>query len=248
MEYLYKYYPIKDYALDDLNREEICFNTMSAFNDIQEGKFNMQAKESDPYHLSESLAERLSEDFSDLIIFQYRVLSLTTRYDMSYMWENYAQGGMGFCIEYNYHNLQNISTNIGRMDYRDNKAPHAYFEDSLNNARFIELVSEILFSKEEKWNNECEVRLIYKISQNEIELTDMEEFLKHKWEKASEYEYMSDIITLNHYKSPKRIMKKCIPNKIYLGPNINKDNEEKIREIISNRQYKCEKITGNCLL
>jgi len=241
-EYLYKYYPIVNYALNSLAREDVCFNSMSAFNDIQEGKFSMAAREAGPFQLKEKLAARIAEDYSDLIIFKVRVLSLTKSCDMNYMWENYAKNGTGFCIEYKYQNLQDISTDLKKIDYCNDKTPNAYFEDTISELDFSREVQKILFTKEENWKDECEVRLIYVMSQEEIELTDINDFLENKWNQMSEYEYTSDIMTRMHYKCPKRIMKKCVPNKVYLGPDIEKKDEDRIRSIISGRQYTCEKM------
>ncbi len=44
-DYLYKYYPIVDYALQNLKNEKVCFNSMRTFNDKREGEFHMTAKE-----------------------------------------------------------------------------------------------------------------------------------------------------------------------------------------------------------
>lgn len=75
-------------------------------------------------------------------------------------------------------------------------------------------------------------------------LIDIEEFIENKYSQtSSEYEYVSDFFIRQRCKFPMRIMKKCVPNKIYLGPQINKESEEEIKEIIMNRNYVCEKIS-----
>lgn len=244
-EYLYKYYPIVDYALNSLDREEVCFNSMRAFNDKQEGLFHMEARESGFYNLDERLAERIGAEYSERIIFQYRVLSLTTKCNMKYMWENYAQNGSGFCIEYRCQDLISISTDADKIKYSSKKEPNAYFEDPIQMLDWDRELCKILFTKEEKWKNECEVRLTYKISSDLIEPVDMEEFLENKWQSDSEYEYWSKFITKEHFKCPKRIMKRCIPNKIYLGPYMSEENENRIKQIISGRAYTFERIMAD---
>lgn len=241
-EYLYKYYPIVEYALASLEREEVCFNSMKAFNDDQEGKFHMAARESGVYDLHEKLAERIGEEYSEKIIFQYRILSLTTKFNMKYMWEKYAQNGTGFCIEYQYQDLINISTDVDKIEYFSEKEPNAYFEDSIHMLDWNRELCKILFTKEEKWKNECEVRLTHIITSDLFEPVDINEFLE-KWNNDSEYEYWSEFITKKHFKCPKRIMKKCIPNKIYLGPYMSEENENRIKQILSGRPYTFEKIT-----
>lgn len=76
-EYLYKYYPIIDYALQSLKNEEVCFNSMRAFEDKREGEFHMAAKEPGPFELNDKVSNWLSEEYSDRIIGQIRVLCLT---------------------------------------------------------------------------------------------------------------------------------------------------------------------------
>lgn len=67
---------------------------------------------------------------------------------MKYMWEKYASNGTGFCIEYKYQDLLQISTDINEVFYSDENSPNAYFEDSLNDLAFAKAVCEILFIKE----------------------------------------------------------------------------------------------------
>lgn len=243
-EYLYKYYPIVDYALQSLKNEEVCFNSMRAFRDKREGKFHMAAKEPGLFGLNEKVAGWLSVEYSDRIIGQIRVLSLTKKYNMKYMWEKYANNGAGFCIEYKCQDLLQISTDISEILYSDENGLNAYFEDSLNDESFSKAVREILFTKEKKWELENETRLIYKLPPEMGKLIGIDEFMENKYsQKSSECEYVSDFIMRQHYKFPMRIMKKCVPNKIYLGPQISKESEEIIKEIISNRNYVCEKIS-----
>ena len=242
-EYLYKYYPIIDYALQSLKNEEVCFNSMRAFEDKREGEFHMAAKEPGLFELNDKVSNWLSEEYSDRIIGQIRVLSLTKKCNMRYMWEKYAGNGTGFCIEYKHQDLLRISTDVQEIFYSDENRPNAYFEDSLDDLSFANAVCEVLFTKEKKWELENETRLIYKIPPEMGKLIDIEEFMEFKYSpKSSEYEYVSDFLMRQHCKFPKRIMKKCIPNKIYFGPKINKESEEKIKEIISNRSNICERI------
>ena len=242
-DYLYKYYPIVDYALQNLKNEKVCFNSMRTFNDKREGEFHMTAKEPGSFELNDKISNWLSEEYSDRIIGQIRVLSLTKKCNMRYMWEKYAGDGTGFCIEYKYQDLLRISTDVQEVCYSDENRPNLYFEDPLDNKIFEKSVREVLFTKEKKWESENEIRLIYKIPPEMGELIDINEFIEFKYgSKPSEYEYVSDFLTQRHYKFRKRIMKKCIPNKIYLGSKINKESEEKIKEIISNRSYICERI------
>lgn len=76
-EYLYKYYPIVDYALQSLINEEVCFNSMRAFEDKREGEVHMASKERGLFELNEKVSNWLSAEYSDRIIGQIRVLSLT---------------------------------------------------------------------------------------------------------------------------------------------------------------------------
>lgn len=240
-KYLYKYYPIRDYSINNLINEEVCFNSMNEFNDTLEGKYNVVAKEKGVYNIGELLAERLGKEYSSYIIFNYRVLSLTIGYDFKYMWENYAENGTGFCIEYKYQDLLNISDDVESITYYNRKEPDMYLEEKMNQLDLKERVKKVLFTKEEKWKNEYEVRLTYIIKNKEVELTDIDDYLENN-NTSSKYEYTCDFLTKRHFKSPKRIIKKCVPNKIYLGYNIKMENEYKIKQILLNKYYKYEKI------
>lgn len=83
--------------------------------------------------------------------------------------------------------------------------------------------------------------MIIRIQNKEIEHTDINDYLENN-NISSEYEYMCDALTKKHYKPPKRIIKKCVPNKIYLGYDISNENEHRIEQILSNRNYRYEKI------
>ena len=50
----------------------------------------MAAKEPGPFELNDKVSNWLSEEYSDRIIGQIRVLSLTKKCNMRYMWEKYA--------------------------------------------------------------------------------------------------------------------------------------------------------------
>lgn len=239
---LYKYYPIVEYALENLKNEEICFNTMSAFEDKTEGQFVMKSKTTDPYNLGEKLAIRVGNEISDKIIFLYRILCLTCSKDQEYMWENYAGRKTGFCIEYKCQDLQSISNIMCEITYENKKIPNSYFEDSLDYNEFQKEIENILFKKEICWGKENETRIINKVSNDMIREVEISEYLAKKWDVKSRNEYYADYLTKKHFNAPKRIMKKCIPHKIYLGPNILKKDEEQIREIIQGRQYEAEKL------
>jgi hypothetical protein len=240
--YLYKYYPIVEYALESLKNEEICFNTIRAFKDKTEGQFIMKSKRTDPYNLGENLAIRMGNEISDRIIFLYRILCLTCSKDQEYMWEKYAGGKTGFCIEYKCQDLQSISSIMCDIMYGNKKTPNCYFEDSLDNNEFKKEIKNILFKKEIDWDKEKETRIINKVSNDMIREVEISEYLTKKWDVKSTNEYFADFSTRKHFKAPKRIMRKCIPHKIYLGPNILEKNEEQIRRIIQGRQYEAEKL------
>ena len=61
------------------------------------------------------------------------------------MWNNYAGGKTGFCIEYECQDLQSISSIVREMTYENKKIPNSYFEDSLDYNEFQKEIRNILF-------------------------------------------------------------------------------------------------------
>lgn len=240
-KYLYKYYPIEDYSLTNLEKEEICFNSMSCFNDLCEGVFTVKTRKPD-LELAISASDMVGEAYSEQIRFRFRVLSLTTRYDKRYMWDEYAQHGAGFCIEYNYEDIKSISHYLGEVEYCNDDEPNAYLEDNMDLTKLYREIFKKLYTKTEEWKNEFEVRAVHVIPITEYKKIDVAEYIKCFCDQNSEWQFLYDHYTKQHYKSQKRILKRCIPNKIIIGPNIDERSEKQIRSIALNRQYECEKI------
>lgn len=175
----------------------------------------------------------------------YRILCLTRSKDQEYMWNNYAGDKTGFCIEYERENLKSISSIMREMTYESKKIPNSYFEDSLDRNKFEREIDNVLFKKGIGYKKENETRIINRVYNDMIIEVGRKEYLDQKWNANSLNEYFEEFFTKKYFKAPKRIMEKCIPHKIYLGPNILKNDEEQIRAIIQGRQYNVEKLEPN---
>lgn len=62
-----------------------------------------------------SMARIISEKYTDFIRFRYRVLSVTDSALYKYMWNEYAQNGKGFCLEYKSDELERYSYRWGKI-------------------------------------------------------------------------------------------------------------------------------------
>ena len=144
---LYKYYRPAEYAFKSLKDQTVCFNSMANFTDPMEGRYKM-ISEPEPANneieriannATHSLADRIGNDYTDLIRFKFRVLSVTDDCSYSYMWKEYAENGAGFCVEYDSDDLEKCSDAGARMNYTDVKDPNGVFQnpDGFYSLRFV---------------------------------------------------------------------------------------------------------------
>ena len=94
-----------------------------------------------------SMARIISEKYTEFISFIFRVLSVTDSALYKYMWNEYAQNGSGFCLEYESNELERYSYRWGEINYKDFKEPDGIFQNHFKTGAFGEMVDDILFTK-----------------------------------------------------------------------------------------------------
>lgn len=245
--YLYKYYPFKSYALDNLEKEEVCFNNVSIFNDNEEGKYYMASNVEYPKEykdLGENIAKLISENATNLIIFKNRISCFTYSNTNEHMWKIYSDNSKGFCIEYKLDDIKNIEgiNKIGNINYNKSNKPRRYLEDELSDTEFLKDVERIFFSKEEVWKEEQEVRVLIELERSYFLSISEKEYLDNEDNKDKYYYYYKHPLPIEYLKSPRYVPKKCKLNKVYLGKNMSDDNKKRIMGILSDHSYEFEQM------
>lgn len=236
-EYVYKFYPPKDYAFKSLKNEELCFNALMNFDDKDEGKLIFQCINEKLENYSEISFQSVADDFAlachEAIEFHFRVLSLTNEYRSKSMWNEYAYNGSGFCVAYDKKDVEKISNICFPIEYTDINKQYDFFEKTTSD-EMRQMSIQSLQRKKEKYINESEMRFICYISQDQCEPIDIIEYCN--MDDKNEMAYCKPL-SAKIYKSPKLIFKQCKPVHIYLGYNMNVENMEKITEIINEHKY-----------
>lgn len=249
--FLYKYYPCKDYCFYNLAQEELSYNTLANFleDDKNEGKIkiesNIDYEKKQDYiieRLTHGLVDRVQNMVDDSIYGFIRVLCLTNSWDYKYMWENYANNGAGFCIEYKYNDIANISDALAPVNYYDNIDNVLIFEDKKAREELFKIFNERLFIKNKKFEIEKEYRAVIKLGfkSEEVEEVSLLEYCKNAHEnlkKGEGYYYYTEFLKQKDYKIPKIINKHCKINKVYIGYNITSENKKKIETICKMKKY-----------
>ena len=100
-----------------------------------------------PAALHPSIVQLLDEQLKD-----FRVYSMTKRYDMGNLWAMYAEGHRGYCLEFeNVGPLFEYANDVNYLDSKDMEI--SVIDPSLLNGHF-------LFCKTREWSCEEEVRLV----------------------------------------------------------------------------------------
>lgn len=250
--FLYKYYPCKKYSFNNLAKEQVTFNTLINYldDDKNEGNLNVVSKKQDDMknecekRLSEALVKRTQEMINDTIYGFVRVLCLTDSCDYKYMWENYANDGKGFCVEYEYNNINKISNSLNNINYISSADESIYFEDTLSIQQFNEIINKILFNKDEIFVKEREYRAIIKIPIHckkyvtEVSPQEFCDYRNNNFQKNQDYYYYFDIFHKKDFKIQNLVNLQCKINRVYIGYDVLPDDEEKIMEICNKKNYK----------
>lgn len=145
---------------------------------------------------------------------KFGICSLAESGENEYMWKNYANNDTGYCIEYNLENYENLKDLL----------PVVYDDVRENNV--IVQVMKTFISQ-----------MIMNLSNNEV-VSDRTHYLRLYLTKNTIWQYQKEWRIIGEanekLKSPK-------VSKIILGKNVSKENEEKIRKYVVDKNIIIEK-------
>jgi len=262
---LYKYYPPVEYAFKSLENQTVCFNSMANFEDKLEGHYKMVARpEPTETQLDKiingamiSLADRMSEEYTDMIRFRFRILSVTDSDRYEYMWREYAKGGSGFCLEYESNELEKCSQAWGRINYKGAKEPDGIFQDSTENVAALDKrVQDILFMKKlgfgkgEDYRQEHEIRYVIEVPRDMVHETDIEDYMNNHlgYPKDKDYTYYAEFLSRKHFKAKNLVFRKARVSRVIIGQQMSKNDSDRIENIADKLGISISKNKENGLL
>lgn len=261
---VYKYYPPVEYAFRSFEEQIVCFNSMANFTDELEGNYKMVSRpepaitEMDGIVNSAtgSMARIISEKYTEFIRFIFRVLSVTDSALYKYMWNEYAQNGSGFCLEYESNELERYSYRWGEINYKDFKEPDGIFQDNFKTGDFCKMVDDILFTKVpgvsagEDYKQEHEIRYVLCIPEEMIEETDINDYINNHFgrSKDKEYTYYADFLSGKHLKARNLIFRKANVSRVIMGQKISKESSDRIKAIAEKKRIPLSTSIENVLL
>lgn len=181
---------------------------------------SLVAKESTPAEKQEQIINalihvvmgqflELNNSFNNMVRDTSRLACFTTKCDNLPMWNHYAQGHSGVCLEYETSRISNIYTKnrLFPIFYTD-KLPD-FLERSIGKGKSeISIIDYFLIHKLRDWSYECEWRLIYNTGSWYMSPNDIPpEF----WEQGKTLQFIK-------------------PSRILLGASISENNESSIRD------------------
>lgn len=252
--FIYKYYRPNSYSFDSVRNCQICFNYMGNFSDKNEGRFWIKSNEQDTESLGDSLmeraetllADRVSEDYTNVIRLKFRVFSATDSMRYRYMWDEYAEKGTGFCVAYDDADLEACSSDFRSICYQECKEPDGLFKNSgFSVEELKEKVYTLLFTKFTEpgiengkkvfYKKEHEIRYLKILADGEIENITGAVYINEAFsEKTKKFAYHYDPITKKCYKAVKLFFAIAKAKKIFAGVNMSDENLKEIATISKN--------------
>lgn len=151
----YKFRECDDLNISTLEKQEIFFPSMAQLSDAFDGKFTQDER------LFDDLQQKIKRRYV-YCLFEGDELSVR---DNRLMWDYYADGHKGFCIEYSsqildgykpYDIVNNIQENVWmRVKYTESAPETIRIEDNVER-----LLAEVLRTKNKQYEHEKEVRLL----------------------------------------------------------------------------------------
>lgn len=220
MNLLYKYFAIDEhrYSIYNLRDSVVVYNSLSNFNDPFEGIGQMIYNSGQPNSgLWEAVESNIITDRKNELILNYRIFCTTKQYNNALMWAHYANRHTGFCIGYKKEDIEDISTKLQKVTY--SSQPYS-----------IETKSDesILFIKSKEWEYENEWRAIYKLVERDITHLDLNAYNSDNKNKLYIPHIIQETNKQEMLESEIRIMKKCLPQVVYLGLRIGLGDKEQI--------------------
>lgn len=207
MSLLYKYYAIDRYPILNLQNGEIAFNSLFTFNDPFEGIGHIIYNEGQPNNgFWKAVESNIIRDRKNELIANYRIFCSTEQYDNPLMWAHYANSHTGFCVGYEKTDIENISTKLQKVTY--STQPYSIKTQS---------DESILFIKSNEWEYENEWRAIYKLTERDKTHLNSNVSNPSYKNKLHIPHIIQGTNELEILESEIRIMKKCPPQRVYLG-------------------------------
>ena len=216
---------ISDDLFDQIfNSSEWFSNVMdfSAHQDVPEAE--VESLKQDLEKIFQNEVEHLNESIIIRTRQNVRVASFTTEADNSNMWDRYASGHKGICLEYDIEHLEN--------EYFRNRLFPVFYKDSMpdmigrmtrgefSTFRFFDFIA---MHKTKEWSNENEWRLICPA---DIEIVNSNELSDKIWEQGRTITFIR-------------------PTKVILGIDIDHEFEERIRCAAEIYRIPVEKVVIN---
>ncbi len=199
----YKFRKCSKQNFSTLEKQEIYLSSTSEFTDPFDGKFTQDKR------LLDDLQQKIRRRYV-YCLFEGDELSVR---DNTLMWDYYADGHKGFCVEYNsqildeykpYDIVKNIQENVWmRVKYTESAPDTIRIEDNVER-----LLAEVLRTKNKQYEHENEVRLVL---------------------------HSSDIVK-GYVKTTNAI------THIYLGCNITPEDKERLIQITKNLKIPCSQM------
>ena len=165
----YKYYPPKEYVVNALTDETVCFTDLYSQNDPFESfgfyqqtcdyntnpENNMTSLENEFWKNTD---EYMTENDREMLTNLCRIFCTTSKNDNLLMWAHYAQSHQGICVGYMQKDIQNICTTFEHVTYTDHPQSVEYSS---------ELRIDLLLKKAIDWKYEDEYRGIYVVESSD---------------------------------------------------------------------------------
>lgn len=253
-EDLYKYCKVNDYTWDNLEKFNVCFNSMEQLNDSFEGvsfhnpKMSREEREffkeigMDADMVNDSWNRSVERIASESIFKFSRISCFTTDNENELMWAHYADSHKGICIKYRWEDVEEVCDKLQKISY-DDKSPE------LDADKVDESKMNTIYSKSRAWIYESEVRAFVKATKfEESSFEEVRKNLQGNLSYDDEYFYFQDRKTGEYKKVPKYVFRKCIPRAIYCGVRMPLGDFKKLYEYCKKNEielYKMEQIKRN---
>lgn len=224
---VYKYTAINQYSLENIEKSQIAFTSISQLNDPFEGvgrySFKLgDSKKNNSFqrNLEKQLNEKLSDKASEILKKEWRAFCAAQSPLNVLMWAHYANNHCGICIEYELKDIKECSI-IGKVKY-DRKLFRAdnTFDD----------IKELLFHKYSDWSYEQEIRCLYHLSNDELTYLEYDPELFRIKDEYYDYFFSGKekLGTMCFVKAPRIILHGCRITGIYFGLKVTDDERRKV--------------------
>lgn len=244
MELFYKYYSnTSEFALTNLNKQQISLSSIAVFNDPFEGigsyTYNMDDKTKEFLQARNipnlnGMGDHFVSDIHRCLQFKYRIFCCTPNHKNPLMWAHYANSHQGFCVGYEKSQLLQIApwAKLEKIKYTNqlyplNRIEQEQGENAIENES---LIRDVLCYKSDVWEYEEEYRLCYHLKKDEQQLLTREAYKDFVAKESNFVSVLGNQIDPFRV-SPLYVSKNCKAHSIYLGLNIDEATKSKLLNI-----------------